>query len=49
MAYRVIERKYENLYAKVYAKRAALISGLIEPEAATLAKFEEIKKALVDE
>jgi len=27
MAYRVIERKYEHLYAKVYAKRASLISG----------------------
>ena len=49
LAYRVIERKYEHLYSKVYVKRAALIIGTIEPESTILAKFEEMKTPLVDE
>lgn len=35
MAYRAIERKYELLYAKVYEKRAAILTGAEMPAAAT--------------
>ena len=48
-AYRAIERKYELLYQKVYAKRAALIKGDTQPEEAQLTKFEEMKTALMDD
>ena len=47
-AYREIERKYELLYGKVYAKRAALLKGDAQPDPATLGKFEEMKTALID-
>jgi len=48
-AYRAIERKYELLYQKVYAKRAALVKGDVQPEDSVCAKFEEMKGKLVDE
>lgn len=48
-AYRVIERKYEHLYSKVYAKRAAMIMGDVVPESSILEKFEAMKTVLVDE
>ena len=47
-AYREIERKYELLYGKVYAKRAALLKGDQQPDPATLGRFEEMKTALID-
>ena len=49
LAYRVIERKYEHLYEKVYAKRALLISGELTPDPDIMSKFEEMKGTLVDE
>ena len=49
IAYRAIERKYELLYEKVYAKRAALIKGDVQPDSEVCDKFEEMKEKLVDE
>lgn len=49
IAYRAIERKYELLYQNVYAKRAALIKGDVQPDNDVVAKFEEMKEKLVDE
>jgi len=48
-AYRAIERKYELLYQQVYAKRAALVKGDVQPEAHVCEKFEEMKGKLMDE
>ena len=48
-AYRVIERKYELLYQKVYAKRSALVKGDVQPDQAVCDKFEEMKTKLMDD
>jgi len=49
LAYRAIERKYELLYQKVYAKRSALVQGHVQPDEAVCAQFEETKTKLADE
>ena len=49
IAYREIERKYELLYAQVYEKRSALVRGESQPEDAVIAKFEEMKTALMED
>ena len=49
LAYRALERKYELLYQQVYERRAALLKGDVEPDAETVAKFEEVKQGLMDE
>ena len=49
IAYRAIERKYELLYQKVYAKRAALIKGDVQPDPEVVGKFEEMKTKMMDE
>lgn len=49
IAYREIERKYELLYAKVYEKRSAIVRGEAQPDEEVVAKFEEMKTALVED
>lgn len=47
--YRQLELKYEKLYQEVYAKRAALLAGQVEPDQDLIAQFEKVKTALTDE
>ena len=47
--YRELEIKYEKLYAEVYAKRAQLVRGAVDPDTELIAAFEKRHEEMKDD